>query len=526
MQWNQVDPLRDSAEASMMPDMQDQSFHSPLRDAIESILPALERFGRFSAPEHIGRQRKLWSAQLEERLPQQGLGTEAVLQQLSHVVIPNGLRVGDTGFTGWMSMMPATLPVVTTLAATVAGPQRWWVQAFNTLEHVALGWLAELLTVPTSYQGIFSSGGAIANLVALTVARQAAAERLGFDTVEDGIATFAHPRFYVTSETHHIIHRAITTLGFGRRAITLIPTDDRLRMDVTALRTQIAQDRAAGHTPIAVIGTAGTTNTGSIDPLPELGQLCRDEGIWFHIDGAYGLLGIVVPEIAPLYDDLSLADSLVIDPHKWLNAPIGCGCTFVRDKKMMQRTFTLGTAAYLEEGQIPWNDAVPLVSQFADYGYQFHELGLELSAPSRGVHVWAILKERGVDGVRTQVQRNLDQARYLAQLVEQSPVLELVMPVTLSIGCFRYVPLEVSGRDDVTTQQQLNDLNRDILKRIQGRGHTVPSGTTVHGAFVIRPCYINPRASEIDVEMLVREVETCGAAAWANVRLHDETQAT
>lgn len=501
-------------------DEREHVLSASLSDIIQSLLPPLEHFLRFADPEQTGRERQIWSAQLEAALPEQGEGTDAVLELLREVVIPNGLRVGDPGFSGWMSMMPAALPAATTLAATVAGPQRWWVQSFNTLEHVALRWLAELLGVPASYQGLFSSGGAIANLIALTVARQSAAERMGIDAAQQGIAALPQPRLYVTSETHHIIHRAAAVMGLGRAAISIIQTDAQLRMDVADLREHIARDRAIGCTPIAVIGTAGTTNTGAIDPLPELGRFCRDEGIWLHVDGAYGLLGIIAPEVAPLYGDLSFADSLVIDPHKWLNAPIGCGCTFVRDRALMYRTFALGTAAYLEEGQTPWQDAEPLVSQFADYGYQFHELGLELSAPSRGVHVWAILKAQGADGVRTHVQRNLHQARYLAELVEQSPVLEVMTPVTLSITCFRYIPEVLRGRDDAATQQLLNDLNRDILKRIQGRGRTVPSGTTVHGAFVIRPCYINPRATDADVEALVRETETCGEAAWAAVQPH------
>jgi len=468
---------------------------------------------RFESPDDIAARRAQWSAILDEPLPAVGSGADAVLTTLRDVVIPNGLRVGNPVFSGWMSIMPSAVPAATALAATIAGPQRWWVQSFNTLEHVAQRWLAQLLGLSPLHQGLFTSGGAVANLVAMTAARQHAAEQLGIDAAEDGIVAIPHPRFYATSETHHVVRRAVSVLGFGRQAVVTMPTDEGLRMDVTALRERLHQDQDDGCTPVAILATAGTTNSGAIDPLPDLAALCRDEGIWLHVDGAYGLLGKLDPTVASLYGDLSDADSLVLDPHKWLNAPLGSGAVFVRDRALLRRTFALGTAAYLDDEHAENGDA-PLGSQFADYGFEFHEIGVELSAPPRGVHVWAVLKELGVDGIRARVQRNIALAHYLAELIDRSPVLELVVPVTLSIGCFRYVPPGIRTSHDRDSLSLLNQINRDVLYRIQSRGRSIPSGTTVHGKFVIRPCYLNPRTTEADIEALVEETEQCGAEAW------------
>ncbi|MGO8950192.1 MAG: pyridoxal phosphate-dependent decarboxylase family protein [Ktedonobacterales bacterium] len=491
-----------------------------LRAAILAILPALEQFTAFQPPEVVAAQREEWTAKLDEPLPQTGSSSDAVLSLLSEVVIPNGLRVGYPGFSGWMSIMPAALPAASVLAATVAGPQRWWVQSFNTLEDLAQRWLAELLGLPRTFQGLFTSGGALANLVALTAARQYAAERIGVDASQQGIAELTNARFYATTQTHHVVIRAISTLGFGRQAVVMIPTDAGYRMDVAALQDQLRRDRTDGFLPLAVLATAGTTNTGAIDPLPEITELCQDEDLWLHIDGAYGLLGKLDPRVASLYGDLSKANSLVLDPHKWLNVPIGCGAVFVRDRALLHRTFALGTAAYLDDEHNEM-DSTPLGSQFADYGHQFHEIGLELSAPPRGIQVWAVLKEIGAAGVATRVQHNISQAYHLATLVNRSPVLELVAAPTLSICCFRYIPPVLRSSEGDSNQELLNQLNRDILYRIQTRGYCIPSGTTLDGKFTIRPCYLNPRSTETTVEMLVHEAELCGAAAWEIAQSQD-----
>lgn len=494
---------------------EDYAVTSNLTAAIDLLLPALERFIQFNEPEQASVQQAVWSAQLDEPLPQAGVGAEAVLALMRDVVIPNGLRNGDPGFSGWVTTMPTIVPSAVNLAATIAGSQRRWVQAFNMLEVVALSWIAELVGLSPTYQGIFTSGGSTANLVGLGAARQYAAERLKLDPARDGLAGLPLPRIYTSTEVHHVVHRAAAVLGLGRRAVVTIPTDDAMCIKVAVLRERLKQDRAAGCTPIAVVANAGTVNTGAVDPIPEIAKLCHEQDIWLHVDGAYGLLGMLDPTVAPLYGDLTVADSLVIDPHKWLAVPIGCGAVFVRDGMLLERAFTLEPAEYMEGSQPIRTGNDRLTSQFDDFGYPFNDFGVELSAPSRGVQVWAILKEIGAEGVRARICRHNHYARHLAERVQASPCLELVAPVTLSICCFRYVPPPLRGRTDNEATEILNELNRSVLTRIHARGRCIPSATTVRGAFAIRPCYINPRTTLVDVEALAEEVETCGAEAWA-----------
>jgi glutamate/tyrosine decarboxylase-like PLP-dependent enzyme len=346
------------------------------------------------------------------------------------------------------------------------------------------------------------------------------AERLGLDPAEEGVARIPTPRLYASTEVHSVISRAAAILGLGRSALCAIPTDAALRLDIGALRAQLARDRAAGCTPLAVVASAGTANTGAVDPLPDLVRLCQEQGIWLHVDGAYGLLGILDERVAPLYGDLSVADSLVLDPHKWLAAPVGCGSVFVREASLLRRAFTLTGASYLQQAE-PHEEAI--LSAFESWGHPYGDYGLESSSPSRGCLVWAILKEIGAEGVRSRVCRHNDYARTLAALVVRSACLQLMAPITLSICCFRYVPVPLQGQDDEAATNLLNRLNREILRRMRGRGRCIPSSTVIGGNFVLRACYINPRTRHDEVEALVQEVEECGAEAWARVGGEEDT---
>jgi aromatic-L-amino-acid decarboxylase len=481
-----------------------------LAEAVQRLLPALERFARFEAAGEAGGLRAGWKAALQEPLPEGGVGAGAVLETLAEVVIPNGLRTGAPGFSGWVTTMPTTVPTAAALSGMVAGPARMLLQPFNFLEDLALDWLKQLLSIPASYQGLFTSGGAIANLVGLGAARQWAFERVGLDPSRDGLGGLPKPRIYASAEAHHVIHRAAGVLGLGRRAVVEVPVDDAFRMDIGALKDLIRRDRAAGCTPMAVVATAGTVNTGAVDPIAGLVALCRDEQTWLHVDGAYGLFGILDPEVSASFDGVSEADSLVVDPHKWLATPVGCGAVFVRDRDLLTRAFTLEPADYLDEQ--PDEGGTARGRQFQELGHQFHHLGLEQTAPSRGVQVWSILKEAGAQGIRDRIRRHNGFARHLAERVRASPVLELLTPVELSVCCFRYVPPAVQGRAD--RDELLDQLNRQVLTTVQARGRCMPSGTRVRGAQAIRACYINPRTTLADVDALVDEVERCGAAVW------------
>jgi aromatic-L-amino-acid decarboxylase len=483
-----------------------------LSEAMEMLLPVLEKFLQFEDRDLAASEYAQWFSALNERLPEDGRGAQATLEILKEVIIPRGLRTGAPGFTGWITTMPTIVPAVAGFSSSFAGAQRWWVQPYNFLEHLALEWLKELLGLPASYQGTFNSGGSAANLIALAAARQWACEQHGIDAARDGLEMLVRPRLYASNQVHHVITRAAAVLGLGRRSVVQIPMDGNHRMLPGALRDRLRQDKADGCTPIAVIATAGTVNTGAIDPLADILHICRAEKVWLHVDGAYGGFGILDPEVAPLFQGLDEADSLAVDPHKWLAVPLGCGATFVRDRALLGRALTLEPAEYLE-GSAGQHEVV--TSQFDGLGYPFHDFNVEQSARSRGVTVWAALNEMGAGGMRERVMRHNSFARHLTELVQSSPVLELLAPVTLSICCFRYVPAELQG--NANNVDTLNVLNREIVELLHQESHHIPSSTEIDGQFAIRPCYINPRTTQDDVKDLARAVERIGAEVWARL---------
>jgi aromatic-L-amino-acid decarboxylase len=449
-------------------------------------------------------RRAAWTAELSGALPATGAGADDVVAQLADVVVPNGVRLVEPGFWGWITAGATTVPTIAALAASVAGGQRYGVTAFNLLEEVSLRWLAELCGLDPAMQGVYSSGGSTANLVAMGAARQRAFEQRGIDVAADGTGG-VRTAVYASAETHHTIQRAAGVLGIGRSNVRMVGTDDRQRMRPDLLREAIARDLDDGVLPIAVVGTAGTTNTGAIDPLRELGELAHEHGVWFHVDGAYGLPGILDERVAHLYDGLELADSAIVDPHKWLNAPVGVAATFVRDADLLFRAFTQEPAAYLEDVQAGEGEDVQY--SLDSMGVLYSEFGVELSSPSRGVVVWSILRELGRDGVAARVSDDNGFARRLADHVRREPHLELLTEPTLSIVCFRYVA------DDV---DDLDGLNDALLRRLQRETPYLPSSTRVDGVYAIRPCFINPRTTP----------ELVDGFAAAAVRLGDELRAT
>lgn len=477
----------------------DRAETSQLATAIGRLLPALERFTQYQGIDPAARQRALWKGRLDQPLPERGVGLEDVLEELAEVVIPYGLRNGAPGFNGWVTTAPTTVGAVASLAATVAGSQRWWLEPFNYLETVGLRWLAALLGIPEGWQGTFAPGGSSANLIALGAARQQAFERLGVDPARFGVPA-REAKVYASSEVHHVVIRAAAVLGLGRSAVVVVPVDEAGRLDVLELRGRLEADRSAGIVPVAIVASAGTVNTGAIDPIGTMADLAAEFGTWLDIDGAYGLFGRLDERVAALYEGLERADSAVVDPHKWLAAPMGIGAVFVRDRALLGRAFTLEPAEYLE-GAV--DSGMEALSPFDSFGELFHDYNLDQSAPSRGVVVWAMLREIGAQGMRERVRRHNDFARHLADLVDADERLELLAPPSLSICCFRY---QRHGLDD----PELDRLNAEIARRLRAETPYVPSTTRVAGRFAIRPCYINPRTTMQEVDGLARAVRTIG----------------
>jgi len=467
-----------------------------LAESLAAILPALERFARFEGPDDAAR-RTVWRRALDGPLPEEGEGREAVLRLLADVVIPNGLRVGAPGFTGWVTTSPTTVPAVAQLAGSITAAQRWWATPGNFLEVLALRWVGNLVGLPATFEGSFTSGGATANLLGLAAARQHAGERLGVDVGFEGLAALPAPRVYASTEVHHVVHRACGVLGLGRKALRLVPVDAARRPDLVELERLIDADLRDGATPVAVVASAGDVNTGAVEPVDAMREIAHERGVWLHVDGAYGGFGVLDPRVAPLYGDLTEIDSFAVDPHKWMAAPVGCGAAFVRDGGFLARALTLEPAAYVEMAPTDTGDTD---SPFDQLGEGNPNFSLDHSAPPRGLAVWALLKEIGAKGMRERVVRHHDCARRVAERVRAHPALELLAEPVLSICCFRVKP------PGLTDEAALEALNERVLLAVRAKGRAIPSHTRVDGRFALRPCFINPRQGLAEADLTVDEV--------------------
>ena len=320
-------------------------------------------------------------------------------------------------------------------------------------------------------------------------------------TVNVGVVA-GGPVFYASAQTHNSVDKAVRLLGLGQRALRSIPVDAEFRIDLTALAGSIAEDRAAGRRPFCVVGNAGTVNTGAIDDLTGLADLCKQEELWFHVDGAFGALAALSEGLRPLVAGMDRADSIAFDLHKWLYMPYDVGCVLVRDRDAHRRPFATH-ASYLSRearGAAP-NDHDP------------GSLGPELSREFRGLKVWMLLQEHGIAKYARLIEQNVAQAKYLAGNVQRHPELELMAPVPLNIVCLRYVGDETSSRKE--NGDAMNAMNREILLRIQERGIAVPSSTMLNGRYAIRVAITNHRSRREDFDVLVAAMVEIGGEVAA-----------
>jgi len=479
-----------------------------LQQLLNQLGADLDHFLRFEHDDAL-RHADDWKALLEQTVPVQGAGTDRVMRDIGQVLVPNGAQISHPGFSSFITTGPASIGVLASVAGAVASPQRISLTAFNYLEELSLQWLADMFGLPDGMRGVYSSGGSVANLVALGAARQWACEQRGIDPARDGIQQPC--RIYATQASHRTIQRAAGVLGMGRAAVIEVASDATGRMLPDSLQGRLAADSGRDGVPVAVVANAGTTSTGAIDPLRELGEIARQHGLWLHVDGAYGLPGILDPQASHLYDGLELADSVIVDPHKWLGAPVGIGATFVRDRDLLNRAFMQGESDYLE-GSFTTEQAQHSLDSL---GIPYADFGVELSAPARGAVVWALLREIGVSGLRERVCRHNAMARRVAERATAHPRLQLLQQPTLSICCFRYVN---------TSVQDLDDLNRRIHRKLVRNGHNMPSTAVVNGAFAIRPCFVGARTGWEQADALVDEVIATGDSLC--VELHVQSTHT
>lgn len=462
--------------------------------ALAALLPALEAHLAAPATGTEFGETASWRAVLDEPLPRQGRGAEETVRRLGDPVVRHGQRMTSPGFLGWITTGSTVVPALAGLATAFAGTQRYLGHATSFLEELALRWLAEAcgLDGARARDGVFSSSGSVANLLALGAARQHAYERRGHDVARDGLSGQPRGRVYASVELHHSLIKAAGVLGLGRSDVVLLPVDSAQRVEVAAVRAAVAADVTAGHVPVAVVGAAGTTNTGAVDDLDALADVAAEHEAWFHVDGAYGLFGRLDPRLTARYAGVRRADSAVVDPHKWLATPSGIAATFVRDRELLGRAFTGEPADYIEGGfDTTWS-----TSPFDAMGLPFHDWALDLTAPARGVVVWAALHEIGLDGLRERIVRDNDLARRVADRARDDDRLELLTEPELSVCCFRY-------RADGLDEPALDLLNEKILRLLHAESPYVPSFTRVGGRYALRPCFINPRTTAEDADALV-----------------------
>lgn len=394
-------------------------------------------------------------------------------------------------FWGWVMGNGTPLAALSDMLAATMNPNVGGADhAANLVEAQVIEWCKEMTGYAANASGLLVSGGSMANLVCLTVARNAMA---GFDIRRLGVAAAPRPLvLYASTETHSSVQKAVELLGLGDDALHKIQVNEKFEIDVAALQVAIAKDRAAGRQPFCVVGNAGTVNTGAIDDLASLSELCKREPLWFHVDGAFGALAALVPEYRERLRGMEQADSLAFDLHKWMYMPYEVGCVLVRHPDQHRDTFSL-TPGYLTHA----------TRGTAAGDIWFSELGPQLSRGFRALKVWMNIKAYGLDTFASLIAGNIEQARCLGALVEETPELELLAPVALNIVCYRYV---VPGWSD----EQLNALNAELLIRLQEGGVAVPSNAMIHGRYALRVANTNYRSTREDFEVLVRESVAMG----------------
>jgi glutamate/tyrosine decarboxylase-like PLP-dependent enzyme len=363
----------------------------------------------------------------------------------------------------------------------------------NHVEKQVLSWVKEMLGYPSSASGLLTSGCSAANLIGLTVARNAKA---GYDLRREGVKASKNKMvLYASQEIHSSIQKAVEILGLGSEALRHIPVNEDFEIDLEALKEEIAHDRAKRNHPFCVVGAAGTTNTGAVDDLNGLADLCEEEDLWLHVDGAFGAWAALAHGASSKVAGMGRADSLALDLHKWMYLQYEIGCILVRDEEEHKKTFFL-RPDYLARveggrgmtgGDLPW---------LTDYGYQ-------LSRNFRALKAWMSIKEHGSRKYGRLIQQNIDQAQYLAKLVKAAPELELMAPVPLNVVCFRYISPELG-------EAKLDDLNQQIMVELQERGIAVPSGTRIGGKFALHIANTNHRSSWEDFHTLASEVIRLG----------------
>lgn len=433
---------------------------------------------------------------IREPLPRESTSPEAVYAQFREHILPYAKGNISPRFFSWVEGNGTFMGMMADMLASGMNPN------VTIGDHMAMyvdqqviEWCRQMMGMPESTSGMLVSGGSLANITAMTVARNHLLPHVRARGMQAGDRV---PVVYCSSETHNCMVKAIEVLGIGSEQLRMIPVDADYRMDLQALERQLEADKQAGLQPICIVGNAGTVNTGAIDPLEDLLRIARREQMWFHVDGAFGAVAGITEYAADALAPLREADSLAFDLHKWLYVNYEVGCVLIRDREIHRKAFVM-EAAYLTKHERGLPSGPETYSHY----------GLELSRGFKALKIWMSLKEHGLDRYREIVARNIAQARYLADLIEQHPKLELLAPVTLNIVCFRY-RFDLQSPEANLTLEQLNERNRELLMQLHESGEAVPSYTVLQGRYGIRVNITNHRTRYEDLNRMINAILVIG----------------
>lgn len=471
-------------------------------DTIAEYLGGIRERGVY--PETTARQIR---EQLDSALPQHGIPAEQLVQIFRDVIVEGSRHNGHPRMFGYVqSPGTAIAAIADLLASTLNANLTAWrsAPAAVEIERLTIDWIKQIVGFDEPAAGLFVSGGSMANMAGLAAARRAKAPE---SIMSEGAQSFSRKlRVYASEETHHSIAKAATLLGIGRDNVRLIEVDERFKIKIDALVAAIEEDLSNGHFPFCVVANAGTVATGALDPIGEVAAVARRFNLWLHVDGAYGGFAALAPTVRSLFASIAEADSIALDPHKWLYLPVDCGCVLYRDPESARATFA-HDAEYTR-----------VIAREADEAFAFWDYGPELSRRFRALKVWMLLKSVGLEGLSQAVEKDLACARHFESLVRSSDDFEMLAPVELSIFCFRHVPprwktaLADSNKDEHEgIETELDAHNERLLLALQRDGSSYLSNAKLRGRFALRGCVMNYRTTTRDMEILLTDLRRVAA---------------
>jgi aromatic-L-amino-acid/L-tryptophan decarboxylase len=439
---------------------------------------------------------------LDRALPDKGVDFDRLLETFNDVMVAASRHNGHPRMFGYVQAPGAAIAAIADLlASTLNANLTAWrsAPAAVEIERLTIDWIKQIVGFDADAGGLFVSGGSMANLAALAAARRAKAPE---ELLNKGAQSLPQAmRVYASTETHHSVAKAAALLGLGRDNVRTVGVDERFKIRIGDLVAKITEDLEAGHLPFCIVGNAGTVNTGACDPLREVIEVARRFNLWMHVDASYGGFAALAHSVRDRFDAMHEADSVALDPHKWLYLPVDCGCVLYRDAEAARATFA-HEAEYTR-----------VLEQEPDEAFAFWDYGPELSRRFRALKVWMMLKGVGLRALGEAIEKDLACARHLERLVRASEDFEMLAPVELSIFCFRYVPPRLkralASADEVERvriEQQLDGLNERLLIELQRDGSSYLSNARLRGRFSLRGCVMNYRTTLRDMEILLEDL--------------------